>query len=206
MINFTLRKFIKNLKGVSLSDDERAFLRKDFLTRTDLPGLSQQEIRKQPWVESLFIFQSYRAMVAACFMLVLSGGAVVFVANHSLPGDVLYPLKTNVNEAVVRAFHETSSASTADYEVDLVNERLVEAEKLNQDSPLTLDQKTVLKTQVMAQTARAKMAISVIATSSPDTQPEHGRLESIFKTHQRIFQELNATSTTVSFYLIKNIH
>lgn len=53
MINFVLKTFLKKLNSISLSADERAILRRDFLTRTGLPDLEEQ-----PSLRSSFVLVS----------------------------------------------------------------------------------------------------------------------------------------------------
>lgn len=53
MINFVMKKFVKNLNDLSLSANERAILRDDFLART---GICASE--EQPPLKSSFILTS----------------------------------------------------------------------------------------------------------------------------------------------------
>jgi hypothetical protein len=65
MINHVLKKFVDNLNGVSLSANERAFLRKDFLSRTGLPNLIQC-----PSVPSPFVITSRDISESKCGMMI----------------------------------------------------------------------------------------------------------------------------------------
>lgn len=42
MINYVLKRFVKNLNGVSISADEHAVLRSNFLALTGLPALAKR--------------------------------------------------------------------------------------------------------------------------------------------------------------------
>ena len=189
MNNFKFKKFIKNIKTVSLSDEERSVLSNDFSKRTGLRVSVDKDSPKISFIESIFLHQSYFATVAACMVFVLSGGLVVYASKHSLPGDVLYPLKTHVEEPIIRAFNATSPVSKADFEFQLVEERLAEAEQLNQENPLTIDQKTIIKTNIMEQTARAESVAPVATTTKAFS--DDSRLQKILKKHHNIVQELN---------------
>ncbi|HAO64689.1 TPA: hypothetical protein DCQ44_01775 [Candidatus Taylorbacteria bacterium] len=151
--NPNFKQFIKKLRSVSLARSERAFLRDEFLVKTGITSVSK------PQSQYFFLFQSFRVGVAVCLVFVASGGLAVYASTHALPGDLLYPLKTNVEEPIVRAFMYNSPKAKAEYEVQLVDERLSEAEKLNNARPLSSDQKIFIQSQIKAQEVRAENAL-----------------------------------------------
>lgn len=86
---------------------------------------------KKPQASPYLFHWSYRMTVVVLPLLavvVLSSG-VVFASGRSLPGDRLYPLKVNVVEKVQGALI-FSPERAAEYESDLANGRLREAEAL----------------------------------------------------------------------------
>ena len=70
------------------------------------------------------------AYLAILFVLITAGsGILTFQANSAMPGDLLYPYKVSVNEEVERTFATTDSAK-ADWDLELLKERIGEALRL----------------------------------------------------------------------------
>ncbi len=69
------------------------------------------------------------AMPFAALLLVVFSGGTAFAAQNALPGDALYAIKINVNEAVQTAL-ATSPVAKAEVEASLATNRLEEAETL----------------------------------------------------------------------------
>lgn len=68
-------------------------------------------------------------MIATILILLALGGGVSAIAETSLPGDVLYPIKVNVNEEV-RAGLAFSNEADARFDIRRAERRLEEAHKL----------------------------------------------------------------------------
>ncbi|MCK9351356.1 MAG: DUF5667 domain-containing protein [Candidatus Paceibacterota bacterium] len=73
--------------------------------------------------------------IALIIALLLSGGTS-FAAENALPGDVLYPVKININEKV-QEMAAISSESEAEVQAKLAVRRLEEAEKLVDENRLS---------------------------------------------------------------------
>ena len=78
-----------------------------------------------PW---FMYFRSHIAMSMIIALVFLSGSSSVF-AEWSLPGDLFYPLKTNVNEQVLGLL-ATSPAAKAEWQLSLADRRLKEVETI----------------------------------------------------------------------------
>ncbi len=76
------------------------------------------------------------ASLALALAVVLCGAGVSFAAQNSLPGDVLYPIKTQVNEKVL-AWFDVSDQARAEHSIALANTRLEEFEKVAAKGKLT---------------------------------------------------------------------
>lgn len=91
----------------------------------------------------------HHKMLASAFVLVLlvsvTGGTSI-AARYSLPGDILYPVKINVNEKV-ETFTAYSSEAKATVEAGHVNERLTEAEQLSTVNKLNENTKAEISAQ-----------------------------------------------------------
>ncbi len=79
---------------------------------------------------SNFQFKQKKFMIASfALVLIIMGGTSAF-ANGALPGDLLYPIKLNVNEGASSLF-SFGTKSNAQLKVNHADERLVEIEKLS---------------------------------------------------------------------------
>lgn len=82
------------------------------------------------------------------------GGSVTFAAEGALPGDLLYPVKTEINERVRGTATFTAQAKAA-WEVRLVERRLEEMEKLA-TRPLSLEAKEATQKNLERYAERVK--------------------------------------------------
>jgi len=87
------------------------------------------------------IFMKYSLAYASAFALIVGTGATSFAAEASLPGDILYPVKTNINEKVFETIN-FSKASKAQVAVGFMDKRMKELEKMiitQKDTPEKID-------------------------------------------------------------------
>jgi hypothetical protein len=75
-------------------------------------------------------------VLASVMIAVIIGGSAVYASEGSLPGDLLYPIKTKVVEPIEIALAPTSEAK-AEIETKFAERRLMEAETLDQVGKLT---------------------------------------------------------------------
>ncbi|TSC60927.1 MAG: Uncharacterized protein G01um1014107_190 [Parcubacteria group bacterium Gr01-1014_107] len=144
MDNQSLENLIKKAK-VSLREEEKAVLRRNILLRMDSYKLpSAADSLEQPsLVWRFFSAFSFRYVLAALVpMLVLV--STVSAAQGSVPGDLLYPLKTGFNEKLPGLFYLTIQAK-AKRETELLERRLKEALELASRGELTEERKQVVE-------------------------------------------------------------
>ncbi len=87
------------------------------------------------------VFFKHSIAYASMFALIIGTSATSFAAEDSLPGDILYPIKTNINEKIVKSL-AFSNAQKAKVSVSLVDKRLGELEQMiieNKDTPENID-------------------------------------------------------------------
>lgn len=163
MNNLKFNNFIKKLKRsheVDLSIEEKQKLRKYFLREVDIHDSFKVPIKSPFSNWAIMNWSSKIKVVLASFLLtVLVGGGVVFAAEYSLPGDILYPVKTQVTEKVARLLSNRSSETKEKFEINLVKERLLEAEQLDKNKDLNAHNEQKIKKQVIDQTIRAEKVI-----------------------------------------------
>ncbi len=138
-----IEKFFNNAKNIRLSKSE-----KDEILR---------ELRAFIWRHPLktktakvtnglrFLFTGWRVAVAAFVLIIVIGSAgTSTLASKALPGDVLYPVKTGVNEEIKTFFAFTDEAK-AQVNASIAELRLKEAEKLAEDGKLDVETRTKLE-------------------------------------------------------------
>ena len=119
---------IKRAKGLRLSRDEKDDLRNILFTRIHEENRSAPAAADRAgWSFLLTIWTRARAigvMASAAIVVGFVGGTSV-AAQGALPGDMLYPVKTQVNERVAGVLYLGAEAR-AQREVELVERRLEE--------------------------------------------------------------------------------
>ncbi len=119
------------------------------------------------------------AIVLAVFISV----GTSFAAQGAVPGDFLYPIKTEVNENVRSAFAFGTNAE-ARLQADLLEERLEEAQTLYAEGNMTTDTEVMITNNIKSQAKSAADAVAKTdATVSQDLNVRmQGALESFVAT------------------------
>lgn len=92
------------------------------------------------------------------------GGIVSNDASAAVPGDMLYPFKTGVNESLGRLFSATES-SKARFAADIAHQRLGELQTLTQNGTLTPSVEKDLITCFDTEVADMTNAIKLMETN-----------------------------------------
>lgn len=99
---------------------------------SSVSSLTSELFSKNPSLSKVFVFASRHkgvyAFAAACFIFIFATGTT-YAAGGSLPGDLLYPVKININEPVQRALAIKPEAKARVIVKQAVT-RLKEAEQL----------------------------------------------------------------------------
>lgn len=93
---------------------------------------------------SWFLFLSRHTTAVFLVLIMFIGGGASVVAQKALPGEILYGVKTGLNENVGGWFIKNMK-DEAEWELKLAERRLEEAELLSREDKLTEERKTVLK-------------------------------------------------------------
>ncbi len=165
------------LQNVSLSTEEKGAI------RLALVEHMHTHPRRVTFFHTLRNLASLRPLWSGALVAVLliSSGAVT--AGYSLPGDVLYPIKTRMNEPVVGFFKSFSPQDKVAFQWELVERRLIEAEQLAEDT--LVSQKESIRGAITVQRSKAEdfarklleeqagtalAAETAVATMSVDTE------------------------------------
>jgi hypothetical protein len=134
MTNFE-KNIKKSAEGYSLSSDERAKMTRvirEYMAHKPLP----REVANPISLGRISWFVYFRRPMAAVLVLVLVfGSGVSFAAENALPGDVLYTVKTSVNEPMRVAF-ATNAETKAEIQMELAERRIEEATILSVEGRL----------------------------------------------------------------------
>lgn len=135
---------IKQLKKIKLEAEEKNSIR-DFLSVRI--GMDERHIYHKPFlIFNLFKHKTMFAGILAVIILLTSGGTT-FAAENALPGDVLYSVKTHVNEKVMEVLARNDEKK-ADLSTRLAERRLDEADKLSVKGKLNPDNSAQIAEQL----------------------------------------------------------
>ncbi len=148
--------FLKRLKGIAFSKNERLMLREQLAAYADMhPALDAHAASSRMGRFFLFIesrrFSSY---AMALLLIVAAGGGVTLAADTSVPGDSLYSIKIHVNEPLLTALTPTATGQ-AKVAAEIATRRVDEAVTLATRGELTPERQTYLTQEF---DARAKIA------------------------------------------------
>ena len=151
-----LTKFTKQLRAITLSDAERVALRASLLAKMR-ESVAQRPV-PSPWSQFFFSKRVQAALLSA-LIIIGYGSSITLAAEGSLPGDILYPIKTRVTEPVARLITVTSPAAEAKFETRLLEKRLEEAESLETDKKLDPELTQEVRKVIREQSIKAKKKI-----------------------------------------------
>ncbi|MEK9176793.1 MAG: DUF5667 domain-containing protein [Patescibacteria group bacterium] len=162
-------KLLAILKNVVLTADERARIRAHLETAANATSVTFGQPGRLPlWAEIRalssrrfsFLKNMVMAPIAIALVIALSaGGGVAFAAQGSVPGDVLYPVKIEVNERVAAAL-AVSTEAKAGLDARLAEERLEEATELSEENRLTVEAKTEIRERVAERLTKTKERVA----------------------------------------------
>lgn len=124
----------------------------------------------------------------ALLVLIFLGGGASFAAQNSLPGDILYPMRVNVNEEVKAAF--LSGTKRSAYEIQRVQNRVNEMQTLANEGKLDdkIQQKVVAGLNTSVSTAQENLT----------TLSKRGDLKNTFELSQALENVLAQSQNTVA--------
>lgn len=154
------KKLIRDLKKITLSQEDAKNMRQSFIEQISPEKLGGNVFD----VKNLFItFNSfsYKTKTVSVFiMLMLIFSPFAYAAELSLPGDILYPVKTTINDQVKRAISKVIVKDSEYFEINLLKEKFNESEKvINTEEPLEEDKKDRVRTVIQKQINKAEKAI-----------------------------------------------
>lgn len=194
------KEYLEKLQQLKLSDSSRARIQDNLFEYARFHGVRAENesrlIVQVPRRTSLLtLFKQPKPMTAVFIAIALiAGGGTSYAAQGTIPGDLLYPVKTEVNETI-RSTFALSNESEAELQAELAKERLEEAEALAVKGELTADASTRLGTQIKNHYDEA-MARSAAAEAEGNYQTSasvRASLEGSFRTYAAVLTNLGTT-------------
>lgn len=134
--------FLKRLKGVALSPNERLMMRERLAAYADMhPALDPAASNNT--VLAFFSSRRFSLYAGALMAVLIVTSGVTFAAEGSVPGESLYSLKVHVNEPVMTAFSPTATGQ-AKVAAEIATRRADEAVVLASRGRLTTEHQEYL--------------------------------------------------------------
>lgn len=195
-----LQTYKEKWESVKLSDSSRARMADSLRSYAEFhPVRAAEGSRSIEQVPTSTFLQRFKltTMPIAIFLAVCVTAGTSFAAQGAVPGDYLYPIKTEVNENVRSAFTFGADAE-AELQADLLEERLEEAQTLHANGKLNGDTavrvSSNLSSQAKAATdAAAKSEASIGAKTNTRVKAGLENFLAIVGLDTAIVSEINAT-------------
>lgn len=172
------KEYTDKLKNMKLSESARDKIRSNLQEYAQFHSINEgvrvsndgRSIKQVPQRTSLLGLR-LTYMPIALLLAVFVGGGVTFAAQDAVPGDMLYGIKTEVNENV-RSFAAVTANAEAKLQTELLAERLKEATELKGEGKLSGEvgakMQTAMKSQVeaAAEAASKTEAVTQATTNS----------------------------------------
>lgn len=193
-----IKQLKKGAKHTRLSVEEKATMKSALLqyVATHPVNKSLFQGRGIPSPFSVNNFRNKKSLSLFVIGGLLMGGSVSFAAENTVPGDILYPVKVNVNETVRGAFAVTPKAK-AEWEVHLVERRLNEVEKLEAKDDARQEIKDIAHANLGKYTERVNKRIAKLEEDkdSEDAIATAGKLADMLRTHEGALVKMDIHST-----------
>ncbi len=187
-----MKELRKQFETIRLKGDERDALRGNLLHYAkEHPVRNSPAPRHKGWLPLTSMPMTLSLLFAAVLTL---GGGTALAAEHTLPGDPLYPYKVYVNEPVVSAL-TLSKDKEAVWQAQLAERRLLEAEQLAAIGRLDERVKQRLTKRLERHTEKStRLAEKLEQKGNLEAAAQiNARLEAKFKAHNDIFAVIETT-------------
>ena len=158
-----LKKNLERLNEVRLSDAARGRFTtnlKNYAAFHPLRETGQGRFKKQvPFIGPVITLITHPKHFMPALIItfaLLAGGGTSLAAQNAVPGEILYPIKIDVNEKIISALTVGDEAK-ATLQAKLAKERLEEAEDLAADGKLDAELALALATDLKTHSDRAEV-------------------------------------------------
>lgn len=159
-MNDNFEKIIESLRQIKLSDKERGAIKNRLLFEISVSSNRKSFDQNKLFIPRISFFMRHSLSLSVLVLLFFSGSTSA-VAEKALPGDLLYSVKTGLNEGV-KGFWVRTVSGKEEWELELAERRLSEMSLLSRENRLTEENKRVLKNKI------SKLASNVENSFSPE--------------------------------------
>ena len=196
-----------------LTREEKQFMQNSLVSFMQSRPVRDDRSARQLWqrssVQSFYSF-IFKPMPIIIAIVLLLGGGTAYAAEHSLPNQILYPVKIHINEEV-RGFLALTPQAKADLDAHLAEVRLQEEETLAAQGQLTTSTKAQVEANFKAHADRvaARIADFKAKGNIKDVDAIVAHFETSLLAHEAIlakFAEHFSTSTLGSASSTTGMH
>lgn len=124
----------------------------------------------------------------------LLGGSATVASEGALPGDVLYPVKVNVNESI-RGAVAVGAEADGEWHMEQAKRRLDEAIELANKNELTVSARAEVEQRFVESAARVEARIKELQETDPGAAAElAGKFEASLQAYTRLLGNLKTSS------------
>jgi len=181
-------KFKNKFKQIKLKRKEKAFIEERlllFMKANPILIKSPYSI-KSPYLSIKMIrniANPIKILALALILALTTGSGFAYAAENALPGNILYSIKTNINEEV-RGLFLGSSEKKMVWEIEKTERRMEEAAELVITNKMTTKTSEEIKTRIDQHTKKISKEIKEIKNENPETALEiSSQLESSINAH-----------------------
>lgn len=164
-----LNNLIKNIKNDKMTSFENAVVKHKVMSFINKDYLNEEKLKTKisPYY-SFFSLSHMAKLVGVSMLIVILGiGGISGASASALPGDTLYPVKTNIKEKVEEVIAFTPEAKIA-YRKRIIETRLQETEQLIALNRLTPENQHEIDLNIHDQTIQIKDHIEKIRKIKPE--------------------------------------
>ncbi len=161
-------KIKQNIKQIHLSAEE-----KNTVHATLLAEINRTEMKHS----FRWNFFSFKRPAVIAVLGLFAASSIAFAAQNSLPGDILYPIKTIVAEPILRVLHASSAKSQADFEVGIMQTRLNEAKKLDIENKLNPQKEQAIGQALVEQSKRVQDSVGKLVSGKDKKENSELKIE-----------------------------
>jgi len=208
----SVNKFFKLMRMVRLEKGEKNAVRDNLVFFMNRNPVISDQFGRQVLYRSNSLFSLYKLNFSTMPLLIILalfvGGGASFAAEGSIPGDILYPVKVNVNEKV-GSWVRLSDEAEARWNVRLVEERLIEAEELAANGKLDADARVRLEANFERHANKVESRISALSDADAKAAADIvSNLKTSLSAHDRILLNIGVsldgqTETEINLFLAK---
>jgi hypothetical protein len=181
----TLTEFAGAARGLTLTDLEKADVFARIHEHIQAHPLSNEGRSISSLLYGFFFDRLPAASVLAAVIVLTAGGTFSYAAESAVPGDILYPIKTHVNEPIIgRLKHQT------EWQVEKVERRLWEVERLAEQHRLRSENRAALELRIQEHLSVLEDRLGLAEPDDEASIQAHSRLESMLERHEQLLSDI----------------